>query len=691
MEPYQDLVLDQGEEGACTGYGLSAVINYILFRDRVRELLAGPGLTAAKFKARLKEIAPSPKDHLSSPAMLYYLARVYDEWEGEDYEGSSCRGALKGWHKHGVCKRRFWPAPTDADFDKSRNRRSRGYFSPPSESWRIDAPEIPLGAYYRIDVGCLADMQAAIHEVGAIYVSADVHKGWSVKQCETLDEAVIPYNPELKTAGSHAFAIVGYTDKGFLVQNSWGLEWGVLGFGVLTYADWLANGTDAWAVGLGVIVGGAAVTGGKRRAAASSSAVKLGDGKGLTTSFFGVSKKKAVAGPDGQIWSPDTEEGLERCHSYAIVMDRGLPLERLVIPSGRTTVEHLGHFLPSVWLRKQANPKVVVFAHGGLNQEKDGIARVAKMAPWFLVNGIYPLFLVWKTGPWETIGNLIGDEVQSWKDKFGGPAGGFLDHLRDRFRSVWETIGDRRDYAIEEAADRLLVRAVWNDMKASARNAARQGGATSELAAALKALAAGVPGLEIHCIGHSAGSIILGDMLPCLEANGLGLSSCHLYAAACTIPFAEARFGAALDSGLLPKSALYQSVLTDELERDDTCFGVYGKSLLYLVSRGLETPHKMPLLGLAAAVDQASATAAKKKEKEVWATDPEIHAALTKWNARKLPVTKESTEQARTAASPVQSIARSHGSFDNDIDLVNRTLKVIAGKTLARPVDDLIY
>lgn len=35
--------------------------------------------------------------------MLYELARRYDEWPGEGYEGSSARGAMKGWVRHGVC------------------------------------------------------------------------------------------------------------------------------------------------------------------------------------------------------------------------------------------------------------------------------------------------------------------------------------------------------------------------------------------------------------------------------------------------------------------------------------------------------------------------------------------------------------------------------------------------------------
>src|SRR5262245_17698769 len=80
------LVLDQGEDGACKGFGLAAVINYLRFTRSPR---------------------PMPVERVS-PAMLYELARVYDEWPGEGYEGSSCRGALKGWHRHGVCRERLW-------------------------------------------------------------------------------------------------------------------------------------------------------------------------------------------------------------------------------------------------------------------------------------------------------------------------------------------------------------------------------------------------------------------------------------------------------------------------------------------------------------------------------------------------------------------------------------------------------
>ncbi|MBK6876070.1 MAG: hypothetical protein IPG99_06325 [Ignavibacteria bacterium] len=43
--------------------------------------------------------------------MLYRFARRYDEWPGEKYSGSGARGAIKAWHKHGVCSNKldeFW-------------------------------------------------------------------------------------------------------------------------------------------------------------------------------------------------------------------------------------------------------------------------------------------------------------------------------------------------------------------------------------------------------------------------------------------------------------------------------------------------------------------------------------------------------------------------------------------------------
>lgn len=127
------LILDQGQEGACTGFGLACVINYLLWQK-------------AGMPKRLESV---------SPRMLYDFARRYDEYAGEDYDGSSCRGALKGWHKHGVCLNKDWPY-------------RQGESGTPLFGWAERATRTTLGVYFRIDKASITDLQAAIREVGAV-------------------------------------------------------------------------------------------------------------------------------------------------------------------------------------------------------------------------------------------------------------------------------------------------------------------------------------------------------------------------------------------------------------------------------------------------------------------------------------------------------------------------------------------
>ncbi len=85
--------------------------------------------------------------------MLYNFARRYDEYAGEDYDGSSCRGALKGWFHHGVCLESDWPYREQENI-------------PPQYGYAERAVNTTLGVYYRIDIKNITDMQAAIHDVG---------------------------------------------------------------------------------------------------------------------------------------------------------------------------------------------------------------------------------------------------------------------------------------------------------------------------------------------------------------------------------------------------------------------------------------------------------------------------------------------------------------------------------------------
>jgi len=182
MPPPEELkILNQGTEGSCTGFGLAGAINLLNSKRK-------KGITF-------------------SPRMPYEMARKFDEWEGEEYLGSSCRGAIKGLANMGVCEKSFWPykslKPGKLDIEAAKNARSN-----------------TIGAYYRLTPR-ISGFHAALNETGGIFCSANVHNGWSRQKTKS---GKIPFQ-EGRTGG-HAFALVGYDEKGFWVQNSWGTKWG---------------------------------------------------------------------------------------------------------------------------------------------------------------------------------------------------------------------------------------------------------------------------------------------------------------------------------------------------------------------------------------------------------------------------------------------------------------------------------
>ena len=41
-----------------------------------------------------------------------------------------------------------------------------------------------------------------------------------------------------KFLGGHAMVIVGYNNEGFIIRNSWGINWGDEGYSIYKYKDW---------------------------------------------------------------------------------------------------------------------------------------------------------------------------------------------------------------------------------------------------------------------------------------------------------------------------------------------------------------------------------------------------------------------------------------------------------------------
>lgn len=627
----KEYVLDQHSEGACTGFGLAATVNFIYWRQSL--------MTGGAPPARV------------SPRMFYELARLYDEWDGDDYTGSSCRGAMKGWHKHGVCRETQWP------YGKR--------FLPPVDGWAEDAVERPLGAYYRVDAKSLNDMQAAIFECGAIYVSARIHEGWQLGKIETIEAASIPARKG-DFVGGHAFALVGYDRRGFIVQNSWGADWGYHGFARLSYADWIDGGSDAW-----VAATGAAVA--VKQTVAAFSSVSL---QARATTAVAMTAARAAA---RSVWDNAT------CYEHAVVLGNdGVPLRRL--PACRTGAENLNYVLRTKVEQAYASgtKTLVLYPHGGLNSEEAGIARTAVLGPAFQRNGIHPVFVVWRTGFLETLLNIMKDiipgerEQAEWSPKdFGKPLVNWLAEQRDRALEIAARVGGGK--------------AVWTEMKENAAFSAEAGGGMRQAAVILNDLAAAHPDLKIHVVGHSAGAILFGHLLSRLgKSSAVKIASTTLFAPAATVDFAVSHYGPAFAAGVLPKDSLLVHFLDDKLEREDTV-GPYGKSLLYLVSRAFEREHKTPLLGLQLAW---SGWWNKAESEDAFnaSFDPKKKSSpLVKWQSivETFGVAHTNLATPQVDTGPDRSIPAAHGSFDNDLAVINATLQRILGGAPSHPVKDL--
>ncbi|HEY8172255.1 MAG TPA: C1 family peptidase [Dehalococcoidia bacterium] len=633
-------ILHQGMQ-SCTGHAVAAMINTVLVRN-ARAANDGAGRQAASGSAELRVSAP----------MLYYLARRYDEFDGEDDVGSSLRGALKGWSHHGVATERAWPAETivrdltDPEFTRH-------------------CAERPLGTYYRVSPRNLDDLQSAISELHAVVVTAVIDESWREPHADS-DSPSCVITGGGAPFGLHSFAIIGYDHRGFIVQNSWGAEWGDDGLAILPYSLWIQCASDAWVARPGV-----PFTPQARDSRRLLAAVALDR-----------ANAPQVAGRD----AVDTPSA-------------AAPIDRFVVNSGRYgQLSHTGDLVTTVWdvanifghMRSQHDAwkqagntqkrHLVLYAHGAMNGEKAGELLATSQYRWWLENNIYPVNLLWESGItdalWDVIARVHGEQ----------PSGGLLDlldmreHLDRAFELIGKHLGRAGWSAMKQrawaASGTVAVGSSGNpfghfDWDLLARADAHAAAHAYEIEQAnlpagwlvVDALRKYIAGrreeFAVHLVGHSAGSILHAGLLQTLGAAGIPVETVSLLAPAITV--------GAFENEVVPllvdvrEAAVF--VLPDNLERDDHA-GPYGKSPLYLLARSLEAgsrPEDKPevrILGL---------------EKFATAMAP-------------IPNVTVSVSGAGSAASAFRCDARKHGDFDNDpstlFSVASMMLRAEAGKVV---------
>lgn len=592
-------ILDQGSEGACTGYGLATVAHYLL---RVRKI----------------DSDPEPV----SPNMLYTMARRYDEWAGEDYDGSSCRGAMKGWYKHGVCADKVWMGGGSAPRVLSNDLV-------------IEAARRPLGAYFRVNHKSLVAMHAAITEVGVLYASANVHTGWE----QVGKDGRISFEEGM--LGGHAFAIVAYDENGFWIQNSWGKKWGHEGFAHITYHDWLVNGTDVWAARLGVPIN-------LPNAARSTLVAAAGAVRSKAYQFNDIRPHVISLKNDGQLDARG---------------DIGTSAEMV-----REILQNDFTRITKSWKKK----RLVLYAHGGLVSEESALQRVSDYRKIMLDAECYPLAFIWKSDYWSTLKNMLQDATKRRRPE------GFIDDAKDFML-------DRLDDALEPIARVLTGKAEWCEMKENALRATTTSTGGARLVAdQIAQLVRQHPDMEIHVVGHSAGSIFHAPLVQYLtstghiktgpmatsKAHGLGLKvkTLTLWAPACTTALFKSTFLPAMKDARIGSFALF--TLTDKAERDDNCAKIYNKSLLYLVSNAFEERPRIPIL-------RSNGDPILGMEIFI-REDAELRGLFEKKNELDADWLLSPNTAAIGSANSAQSMH--HGDFDDDEATVKATLARILNK-----------
>lgn len=353
-----------------------------------------------------------------------------------------------------------------------------------------------------------------------------------------------------------------------------------------------------------------------------------------------------------ELWWDETT-----AYEHSIVIGNNGRVTRYLTQDEMTrTLMFQGCVLPDRWFRTQKakTKRLVIYAHGGLNDEACSIERARAMGRYFIGNDGYPLFLVWKTGILESIGDIFSDHFRREPSRAGG---------------VREALTDASDMLLEQTIGRPVAKPVWSEMKGNAEFSCVSGRAGDLLVTALQTLAATWGNaLELHILGHSAGSIILGHFVDLLSARGLGeqLKSVHLYAPACTVQFANRHY--APHAALMKR--MYLHILSERNERDDNVAAIYRKSLLYFVSNALEGNQRTPLLGMDNIRD---------KNYKGWDGSSSTGEALRNWRRAVAEAGLEKSgrtnviETDNVPAGPKVMIDASHGSFDNNIDVLNLT------------------
>lgn len=220
--------------------------------------------------------------------------------------------------------------------------------------------------------------------------------------------------------------------------------------------------------------------------------------------------------------------------------------------------------------------RIVFYAHGGLVGEKVALEQAYQHVPWWRKNNVYPIYFVWETD----LLPMFMESLRSSRDRA---------LAREAFT----------DNIVEMLARGLGGPRVWQAIKSSAQTAIMDelGGARYVVEKLKEFLDGRGDAVELHAIGHSAGSIFHSFFVPyALDETAHQFETVQFLAPAITVHDFKERMVARMGNGI---NHLPIFTMRKELERNDpVATPWYNRSILYLVSHAMEPVRNTAILGL---------------------------------------------------------------------------------------------
>ncbi len=326
------------------------------------------------------------------------------------------------------------------------------------------------------------------------------------------------------------------------------------------------------------------------------------------------------------------------------------------------------HLAPAV--ASGAIQHIVFYAHGGLVSERSALCYAKTILPWWLAQGIYPIFFVWESDLFSTILN------------------------RPRAARGFGDFGDFWDKGVE-VATQLLARQIWARMKANARacSAPMTGhgkpGGLFEFAQRFHPWYNALPATDrpkLHAIGHSTGPILLKRFMPRIYApereqaffreQGHPFDSLSYLAPAIRID----DFAAEVLRDIGPNKSIRGLdiyTMNERAERDDDVVKIYRKSLLYYVRNACEDRTNGRIVGLQEDLFADGSLVAEfklGKKSDLTAGD----------SAKNLRI--EFSQHEDQSPQNRATVATTHGGFDNDEATLSSVARRILGLAATNPL-----